>query len=134
MFRVARRFLGEVREATRLQSYDLREELVLWDFRRAYSLREWSCISDRDMGGYSAVSLEPNGNGQKFSILIMLYTLLTDCELQGREQNFMAAWIQSALQVLHLGTAAIAPSDQNLERYDIYTPSSALDKTSITHS
>ena len=72
MFRVARRFLREVRETTRLQSYDVREELVLWDFRRADSLREWSCISDRDMGGYSAVSLEPNGNGQKFFIIMRI--------------------------------------------------------------
>jgi hypothetical protein len=58
-----RRFLREVRKATRLQSYDVREELVLWDFRHSSSLREWSCISDRDMGGYSTASLEPNGKG-----------------------------------------------------------------------
>ena len=63
MLRVARKFLRDVRKATSLQSYDVREELVLWDFRQADSLREWSSISDKDLGGYSAAFMEPNGKG-----------------------------------------------------------------------
>lgn len=63
MLRQVWRFVREVRKATSLQSYDVREEVVLWDFRRSHSLREWNCISDKDMGGYSAASLEPNGKG-----------------------------------------------------------------------
>ena len=64
MLRAARRFVREVREATSQRTYDVRGEKVLWDFRQADCLREWSCISDKDIGGYSSVSLEPNGKGQ----------------------------------------------------------------------
>ena len=63
MLRVVQRFAREVRKATSLRIYDVREVLVLWDFRRPDTLREWSCISDKDIGGYSSVSLEPNGKG-----------------------------------------------------------------------
>ena len=68
MLRLARRFVREARKATSLRSYDVREELVLWDFRRPETLREWNCISDRDMGGHSAAYLEPNGRGSSLRL------------------------------------------------------------------
>ena len=67
MLRSARRFVREVRKATALQSYDVREVLVLWDFRQNDSLREWSCICDRDIGGHSVASLDPDGKGFRYS-------------------------------------------------------------------
>lgn len=63
MFRVVRSFLGQVQKATSLRGYDVREELVLWDFRQTETLNEWSCIGDKDIGGYSEVVLQPNGKG-----------------------------------------------------------------------
>ena len=60
MIRAAQRWWKQV---LRAQSYELSEELVLWDFRQPDSLREWNCISDKDIGGYSSVSLGPNGKG-----------------------------------------------------------------------
>lgn len=64
MFRAARRFVREAQKATSLQqSYDVREELVLWDFKQSDTLQQWNCICDKDMGGYSSVSFGPNGKG-----------------------------------------------------------------------
>ena len=63
MLRAVRKYLSEVRRATALRSYDLREELLLWDFRKAGTLKQWDCICDQDVKGYSQVALEPNGKG-----------------------------------------------------------------------
>ena len=78
MYRVARRFLEEIRKATSLQSYDVRQELVLWDFKQLESLREWNVIRDRDVGGYSSASLEPNGKGTT-RVVDMLYSCTLRC-------------------------------------------------------
>ena len=115
MLRVARRFAREVRKATSLQSYDVREELVLWDFRRPDSLREWSCISDRDMGGYSTASLDPNGKGRAKNMATGLFIGLP--LLQVREPSSTGASAWSDLPARLRGTAVTAPSGLSRGRW-----------------
>ena len=82
MLRAARRYVREVRKATSLRSYDVREELVLWDFRQPDALRDWDCICDRDIGGYSSASLEPNGKGSPKN-KALTFTLRVHCFRDG---------------------------------------------------
>ena len=63
LLRTARKYLAEIKRATSLRSYDLREELVLWDFRKEETMQHWDCICDRDVKGNSTAALEPNGRG-----------------------------------------------------------------------
>jgi len=63
MLQAARHYLREVKRLTQPRSYDLAEELLLWDFRRAGTLEQWDCISDRDVKGNSIARLEYNGKG-----------------------------------------------------------------------
>ncbi len=60
LVRVATKYLGEVKRATALRGLDVREELMLWDFKRSATLQQWDCICDRDIHGYSTADLEPN--------------------------------------------------------------------------
>ena len=39
------------------------EELILWDFRKESTHREWFCVCDEDINGHSVAKLEPNGKG-----------------------------------------------------------------------
>ena len=68
LVRAASRYLGEVRRATALKSraHDLREELVLWDFRDRETLQQWVCLCDEDVHGYSRAQLELNGKGVSY--------------------------------------------------------------------
>ena len=63
MLRAARKYLREVNRLTKPRSYELGEELLLWDFRKGETLAQWNCISDRDVKGKSFASFQPNGKG-----------------------------------------------------------------------
>lgn len=60
LVRAAARYFAEVKKATALRSLDLKEELMLWDFRDGATLRQWDCICDKDINGYSRAGLESN--------------------------------------------------------------------------
>ena len=60
---VVRKYLREVNRVTKPRSYELGEELLLWDFRKGETLAQWDCISDRDVKGNSFASFQPNGKG-----------------------------------------------------------------------
>ena len=90
MFRAVRSFLGQVQKATSLRGYDVREELVLWDFRQTEVMNEWSCIGDKDIGGYSEVLLQPNGKGWQNVSAGNLSYLIYYCWLQELGPSSMA--------------------------------------------
>jgi len=64
MLRAARKYIREVSRLTKPRSYELGEELLLWDFRKGETLAQWDCISDREVKGNSFASFQPNGKGR----------------------------------------------------------------------
>ena len=57
------RYLTEVKRATTPRSYDLKEEMMLWDFTKDEVLAYWDCICDEDVHGHSTAALKSNGKG-----------------------------------------------------------------------
>ena len=59
----AKKFVSQVKHASTPRGYSFKQELILWDFTNTGTIDAWDCMSDRDIGGQSFSSLQPNGKG-----------------------------------------------------------------------
>ena len=66
--RVISKYINEVKKATTPGLFNYNEHLTLWDFTKEDSLKQWICVTDQDIGGYSRAKLEPNGKGDSCAI------------------------------------------------------------------
>lgn len=61
--RIVSKYVNEVKKATTPRAIDYGEQLTLWDFTKPESLEKWLCFTDKDVGGFSRATFEPNGKG-----------------------------------------------------------------------
>ena len=62
--RGVKKFITDVQKATTPRGY-FHEELVLWDFTKEESLKQWVCICDKDIEGLSTTRFERNRKGRQ---------------------------------------------------------------------
>ena len=59
-----KKYVADVKSATELRPFDLKKELMLWDFKEEATFKQWDCIADSDMQGHSFARFQPNGKGE----------------------------------------------------------------------
>ena len=61
--RIISKYIADVKRATTPGSFNIAEELTLWDFTKRESLQHWTCRCDEEIDGHSKAKFEPNGEG-----------------------------------------------------------------------
>lgn len=89
--RALQQYVSEVKHATTPRGYSFLEELVLFDFTKEGALEQWDCISDRDVGGGSHATLQPNGKGLvQCKLILVTQTIIV---IQGLVRCSAESWI-----------------------------------------
>lgn len=70
-----KKYVADVKRANTLRPFDLREELMLWDFTDEATFKQWDCISDTDMQGHSFARFHPNGKGESMTELYRAFII-----------------------------------------------------------
>ena len=71
------KYVADVKKATTPRAYNFKEDMMLWNFTQENTLREWECISDKDIHGHSVAQFEPNGEGKMH--LALVWPILCIC-------------------------------------------------------
>ena len=84
MIRAVQKYLKEVKRATTPRGIEHTEKLLLWDFTKEETLRQWSCTCDEEVKGLSRARFEPNGKGDPLINCLTRGTQLHVCCRNGR--------------------------------------------------